>query len=464
MRSIAFIFAVAVTTVASLADVVQLNDGRTLEGDVKKTPDGWTVNTGAAVVEVKPEDVKSISAGASTRESSDDAGLSSLRRSVSSIADPHLAIDKYKRFIATAKGAAGATAQADLLVWQDRLDRKLIKVGSAWITPEEAAVAKEKYGDQLIDARAKLMDGRTKDAKAIVDMVLAGDAQQPAALYLKGVLAFAESDIPTARKSFDAAVAIVADHGPTLNNLAVVMMRQNQAPAALNTYARALNASPGDPRILDNTAEALNTLSTDAKLATAVKKTTAVFAPLDIAMANRMAQDGYFRWGATWVSKEEIDRLTALEKEVRDQMAKLDADFKSSQDAIRQYEEEIDANNRAMRRIEASSTYRDEFGRVIRSSYPPVYFTLQQDNAELLARQRREQDRIEQMRAEAKVVKAKLPAPRYTGAQRLIGPEGTPGLPPLSPPVQPKIVAPAAPVAPTTVPANPGPPPRAQTP
>jgi hypothetical protein len=291
------------------------------------------------------------------------------------------------------------------------------------------------------------------------------------------VIAFGEGDIPTARKSFEASSPATGNgggHGPTLNNLAVVLMRQNQAPAALNAYVRAMQASPGDRRILDNVAEALNGASQEPKLNGAVKKTAAVFSPQDVALAGQLASQGFYRWGATWVSQAELDKLQAIEKEVKQQQADLDRQFRAAQENVKSIENEIAANERSLNRIEANSTIRDVNGNLVRLEYPPAYNRLQQDNADLKLRRERELAKIDDIRADARKLQGKVPTPRYTGVQRLIGPEGAPNLPPVQSPAP----TPAAgnlpptpgkaPVATTStsvpVAPNPGPPPRAQTP
>jgi tetratricopeptide (TPR) repeat protein len=440
---------ILLTPIALNGDVLHLKDGRTLEGDVKRSPDGWVVVSKGETVTVSSDEVKSIEVGAGAK--TEDAGLFSLRRSVASTTDAKSAIDKYERFIATNKDAPVAeVARADLRIWQDRLDRKLVKLGDKWVTPAEVEQAKAKYAEQLIEARDLLLAGKAKEAEAIVGKVLAGEPQEPAALYLRGILAFASGDMPAARKAFDASLA-AQEHGPTMNNVAVVMMRQNQAPAALNMYGRALAASPGDPRVLDNVAEALNASAPDNKLNGPVKKLTGIFSPLDIAMAQQRASEGLYRWGATWVAKHDLDRLQAIERQVNEQLLEYEREFASLQSRLRGYDEEISANDRAMRRIEANSMLRDEQGRLIRTVLPPSYYQLQRDNDELAAAKQRAQTDIERLRVTARDVRAKLPTPRYTGAQRLIGPEGTPNLPAPAPATQP---VPAIQLGPATQPAS----------
>jgi Tfp pilus assembly protein PilF len=462
---------VALSAPLAFGDVVHMQDGSTLQGDVKRGADGWTVIVDGKPVFVKTEDVKSIDVGGSAMKS-DEADLASLRRSVAGMSDPKTAIDRYTRYIGTAKGAAAEAAKADLIIWQDRLDRGLVKYAGQWLSPTDAADAKAKAIGKLSEARDKMASGDLKGARAIVDAaVAASDPPDPAAAYFKGLMAFNEGDIPTARKSFDAAVAGTSNHAPSLNNLAVVMMRQNQIPAAMNLYIRAMQAAPNDPRILDNVAEALNSSSDDAKLAAAVKKTVAVFSPLDMAMAKQMASHGYFRWGATWVSQAEFDQLQAMEKKINDELAGYEQEYKTTQDKVRKLETEIEANTRVMKRLEATSYFRDETGRTIRLQLPASYYEMQRDNEDLGAERATHLQHIDELRATAKRAKAQLPKPRYTGAQRLIGPDDAPGFIPKASPLteeQPAGQQPLTPTATTTtaqqVPPNPGPPPRAQTP
>jgi tetratricopeptide (TPR) repeat protein len=473
MRAAAPVVVVLISTAAFVApfgttggvargDIVHLNDGRSIEGDVKRTAEGWSVVVDGQTTQFTQEQVKSIEVGTSAAGPLKDGGLASLRRSMANVTDPQQAVERYKRFIANAEKSAPPTAielaRADLLIWQDRADRKLVKLGDQWVTSAQADTARAKAVAELSTARDLMLEGRAKDALAMVEAALVADPQNATALYLRGVQAYADGDVPLARRSFDAAVAALPGaHGPTYNNLAVVLMRQNQPAAALTAYARALQSPEADPRVLDNVAEALNSTATDTKLAPAVKKTAAVFQPIDIAVAGHMARQGLYRWGATWIPKAELERLQALEKQVNEQIARFEVDFGTAQDEMRRIESEIAANERAMRRMEANATFRDELtGRIVRTELPRSYYALQRDNIDLVNERQRVTARIDQLRTDAKAARAKLPKPRYTGAQRLIGPEGAPGLPePKRTPADPSpATAPAtSPAPPATVPA-----------
>src|SRR4051812_34067183 len=141
MRNAIFLIALLFASRGLLADVVFLKDGTTLEGDVKKNDKAWTiVTTDGTTVEVLADKVKSIELGDATKGTPGRAttDLVSLRRSVENLSDLDAIIDRLNHFIEENKDApAAAEARKDLLVWQERLDNDLVKLGNKWITRQE---------------------------------------------------------------------------------------------------------------------------------------------------------------------------------------------------------------------------------------------------------------------------------------------------------------------------------------
>src|SRR3954466_15453444 len=88
---------------ASLADIIRLKDGSTLEGEIKRTDDGWAVTTEdgrrrlvrfdrVASIEARPKGPK---AGGDVA----DQRLASLRRAVDSLTDIRQILERYRTFI-----------------------------------------------------------------------------------------------------------------------------------------------------------------------------------------------------------------------------------------------------------------------------------------------------------------------------------------------------------------------------
>src|SRR5215469_2155323 len=99
------------------ADIVTLNDGTRLEGELKRTPDGYLITEASGKQTlVAPSDIRGIER---KRSASTPAGaqqsLASLRRSLDSLNDPAVAVQRLGAFIAQNPGTPAASdASQDL--------------------------------------------------------------------------------------------------------------------------------------------------------------------------------------------------------------------------------------------------------------------------------------------------------------------------------------------------------------
>lgn len=429
-------FLVLGLTALASADILYLNDGSKLEGDVKRDGSDWIV-TGQAgtMIRIKADNVKSIeiTAAAAGADVALDR-LASIQRSTVNITDIRQALDRYAQFIEQYQGTpAEKEARKQAAVWQDRLDRGMVKLGDQWLTPEQRAGIMEKSLLIADQARQLIKESRFKEAEPLLRQALAENPENVSAIYLRGLLLYQEEQFPAARKMFESINAIIADHAPTLNNLGVILWRQNQFGGALNYYDQAMSSAPSDQIILNNLAEAMHNLPENMRDSALTKRAAARFAEQDKQLQARLAPAGLFRWGATWVNKAELAELQAAEKRIKDKLNQMAADFDATQAQITRIEEEIDANERSMRRIESSRYTRDSRGNLVRVALPPVYYELQQDNARLQADRQALLGKLETLRQTAREVERQLPVPQYTGVHQVIGVEGTPLIPP--PPV-----------------------------
>ena len=97
-----------------------------------------------------------------------------------------------------------------------------------------------KSTDTAMALHDTIKSGRLKEGGVLVDRALVIDPQNVSLQYLNGVVHYQQEQLVPARKAFEAVVAAAPDHAPTLNNLAVVLWRQNAHPAALGYYDRAV--------------------------------------------------------------------------------------------------------------------------------------------------------------------------------------------------------------------------------
>jgi Tfp pilus assembly protein PilF len=458
-RAVSIIAAAAapflVISATSSADIIKLKDGTTLEGDVKRAPDGgWTVVTvDGQTRTVARADVKSIEATTATHPSTGpsaaaaaDENLYSLRRSVENIDDAAVAIDKYERFLeANPAAPAAEPARADLATWRDRRDRGLVKVGGEWVTPDARADRQTRAIALASQARQQIKGGHPRDAERTLRQALEVDPRNPSAWYLRGVLAHQADRAPEARKAFEQVNAAIPNHAPTLNNLGVVLFRQRQYGGAMTYYDQAMQASPVDREILDNVAEAIEALDDGQESSTAAQKAIRRFRSQDKELQDRLAKQGLYRWGATWVTQAQLEQLREAERRIQETLDRMAATYDAEQDAIVEIDADIATNERAMRQIEASRYVRDPYAGTRRGAYPAVYYELDRDTDKLRRDRAAHVARQEELRAAAKAARKDVPVPRYTGVQKLIETEGTPIAVPESGPT----TAPAVPAAAT---------------
>ena len=430
--------ALAVTT--ARGDVVHLKDGTTITGDVKRGTVGYLITLPDGKVQpVAPEMVQSIEVGAaaprpttvgvpapaaSRPADADEAtrNLASLRRSVENLDDPKRAIEKYQRFIEAAAGTpAEVEARKDLVTWQDRAEKGLVRVGTKWVTPAERTTMQERAIGEASTARLLLRQGKLPEAAAAIDQALADDPQNAATLYLRGLLQYRKDQVAQAKSSFEAVNRLVPGHAPTLNNLAVIAARQSQPNVALGYYDQAMTASPRNQHILDNVAEALYTLPEQARNSAIAQRVARKFAEQDAALATEMEKRDLRRWGATWVTTTDFDRLSVAEKETRAKLDQMASDFDTLQVRLNNIDRDIQENNRAISTLGMGVGYsRDAYGQLYTTDNTTTRRQLDQDNQRLMREREDTLARMNRLREQAKGAGQGLPVPKYTGIQRLM--------------------------------------------
>jgi len=418
------------------ADVVHLNDGTSVQGErIVRSGDGWDIYQGDGKKQhVLAEAVRSIELTPKGDPADQAAGkLASLRRSVEALPDLKLVIDRYEKFIEQNKSLPiAADAKKDLATWKDRQAKGMVKVAGKWVAPEEKALLQEKALMAADQARDLLKQNKLKDAEAAVDLALAGDPTNASAQYLKGLILFRQDKVPLARAAFEEVKKVLPDHGPTLNNLAVIQWRQNQHVAALNTYLSAMQAMPLNKELLNNVAEALNALPEKDRSGQVPQKVYKLWTEQDNALQQQLMPLGWYRWGGTWVDRPTYEKLQAAEKEVKDKITKLEGEFADAQAKVSTVDTQIQANRDAMAYMERSRYGQDASGRMVSYPLPPQYWDYDRANRRLEVQRQESLAALDRLRAQAQAVKVNLPVPKFTGVQTVVGVEGTPAIVPVA--------------------------------
>lgn len=410
------------------ADLIRLKDGRSYEGDIRPHPDGWVVTEpdGRRTI-VARERVAGLEAKPKLGQETADQRLTSLRRAAEAMPEARQAVERYRTFVQQYAGTPAADiARADLKVWQDRVDLGYAKVGDKWVSEVDRKALLERSYDTAERAMVLLKAGRAADAGPLLDQAVAENAQNAAAWYLKGLLLFKQEKTVEARKAFEQASALSPDHAATHNNLAVVQWRQNQHVSALLSYEKALLAAPLHRTVLDNLAEALAGLPENLRDGTQVTRVVRHFNDQDLLLQQQMATQGLHRWGSSWVTKPELDKLQAVEREVRGRIDQLEAEYNAAARRVERLAADIKSTEATVRRMETGSVGYDAGGRLVRYPMPPSYDDFLRDLGAMKAERQQRVDEQQLMRKEARRLAQALPTPKYTGVQRLIELEGTP--------------------------------------
>ncbi|HWE01064.1 MAG TPA: hypothetical protein VG326_01550 [Tepidisphaeraceae bacterium] len=412
----------------TFADVIVLKDGTNVEGEIRRTGDAYIVKgPGGAVTNVATDKVERIEVRPTGGADAATTRLQSLRRASENMLDIKQVLDRYRAFIDQNPGTAAATsAENELKMWQDRMDHGMVKVGDKWMTAQERDGLRSKSTDLAMQLHDMLKQGRLKESTPILDRAIQVDPSNMSLLYLHGVLNYQEEKLPPARKSFESVAAEAPDHAPTLNNLAVILWRQNAHPAAMGYYDRAMLAAPVNHAILDNVAEALNALPKEQRDSTIVKKLLRHFKEQDEALQKKMAESGLYRWGSSWVNETELKKLQADEKVIKDQITQMEQDFGSVQKRVRELDRQIADIVNQMNLIDAQTYLPGPNNTTTRTPYPQIWFTLQSQVTALRTERGQRIDDMNRLRGAARQALGNLPQPRYSGLQKLIDFDGIP--------------------------------------
>jgi hypothetical protein len=419
------------------AGVITLKDGTRLEGEVKRTPDGYVVTDAAGKQTiVSATDIQSIELkkSAGTPASAEQA-LASLRRSVENATDPDSVAKRFEVFIKQNPATpAGQQAQQDLIQWRQRADQHLVHVGDQWVTKQQLEEMRSRGGAAAMELLPGLQSAQPADALKMIDKALTASPGSAALLYLKGVVLYKQNQLVPARKAFEAAAQALPEHAPTHNNLAVVLFQTRAQMPALAEYDKAMLADPQNRQVLDNVAEALHALPAAQAGNAITKKVVAHFQEQDAALQTKMSAQGLKRSGSQWIGEADYQRAQAAQKAAQDKLDSYKNDVTTIQARLMEIDREITYDKQVMAGMMQETTYVDvNTGRARQDPLPPRYYELQQQVAALSAEQLQKQRQLQQIpRLAAEAQQAAQSQASYAGKQLIFDERSLPPPPPAS--------------------------------
>jgi hypothetical protein len=241
------------------------------------------------------------------------------------------------------------------------------------------------------------------------------------------VLAFRQEQSANARKAWEQVRELVPDHGPTLNNLAVLQAKLKQPLGAVALYDMAMAAMPGNRQILDNTAEALAAVPEKQRNQQSYVKALKRFEEQDAELQKKLAEQGLFRWGSTFVSADQIEQVKKAQEKVKEKLDQLASDFERLTDREAEIERQVQINEKSLQRIRNDSVIRDTTtGQYTQLRLPGIYYDIKREQDRLGAEIKEIWAKKDTFKDKELRIKQELPVPQFTGTQRIVDVEGTP--------------------------------------
>ena len=343
-----------------------------------------------------------------------------------------MGVERFRRFIADHKNTPAAVdAVKDLQLWEQRRADKLVKAGPNWVTAEQYNQLLGKTVLLVQQAREEYKQGRQRDVEATINTLLALDANNISALYLRGLLLAKQDQTMPARKAFERVLELASDHGPSLNNVAVLCWQQTHYEKAMGLYEKAMAASPRNRQVLDNVAEALHAIPERFATSAVVQKAKKRFEDQDADLQKELAEQGLHRWGATYYTEAQMQQVKAEQAKIDAKKQALKDEYDRIEQQMRSMQSAIDLNIERMRRIESDRWRFDNINNVwVEFPLPNSYWQTQRETDILRRDLIALRDRLATYPQKMRQAEQTTPLPAYTGKQRLIEAEGTPLKPP----------------------------------
>lgn len=349
IRNWAVILGIGLSAGGLLADSVTLTDGRMYSGSIRHSGDDVVITQAdGTVVTVAQSDVAKVSLTSNATPAqiaeAEWTRLGPAIRRATTVDQILSNIDSFLERYGDQPIAAEVKKVRDQYI--KARDEHYVKLGSRWVSPGEAEQIRTQSGKATQEALKLYRDGRAGEAVTKAKEALALDDQNVQALNIRGLALLRMNQPGQARPVFMQAAEADPTNLLALNNLAVVLFSMNRDTEATFYYGKALTLAPENRMLLDNIVEALNSYDASKGLpayADLLKRS----AVAEQRLASLMAQKGLYRYGSSWVSQEQHDRLAKNLQALKDAIAQVDANYKAAILAINSALKEIKDVDRA---------------------------------------------------------------------------------------------------------------------
>jgi S1-C subfamily serine protease len=190
------------------------------------------------------------------KQAVDDNTVTELERTAMKSRTPRDALDLYQSFIA--RSELTPRQQEKIAerqkIWQSRIDRKLVRLGTEWVTLTEAKSVAKSADVLTLEAFEKIKAGDYKKARDLFEKATKQDPSGVRADYFIGMLCSPNlwNYAYGAEKHFDRARNRDPENVSIANNLAISKLKMGKYGDAVDLWSAALRIAPTAPEVVNN--------------------------------------------------------------------------------------------------------------------------------------------------------------------------------------------------------------------
>ncbi len=449
--------AVILGAAAAGADTISLKDGRTVQGQFFRQGNHYVIQPySGSPFSVSIGDVTGIVLGPSPH-SKEAKGhhWNVLHYKISRSANLPNIISGLRRFIRKYPHSPSLPrARKALIKYRQYQKLNLVKFSGHWMSASTLAKLKRQSDQKLRAALAAFDQGLIAKSLLMTRGAIKTYPESADAWVVAGVIEARLNRLQAALRDFTNATKLAPEKIAALTDAAVVNYKIHRQPRALLLYTHALTFDSGNRLLLDNVYAALRKYRRDRKNPL-YRNLAAIFTTADVAMEARMAKQGLYRVGGTWVNAKAHKKLAARLAVFKQQKNIVQANYDSTVLALKSVNAQLRQTNIQIANLQTLiNSLQIEQGAL---SYQTGYIDLNAQSAlnlnianlaQAQARQMKLQNQriailagLENIRLQAKHLEKSGPGVALSGKQRMLLPRH---FAPVPPPISVHAINPAA--------------------
>jgi tetratricopeptide (TPR) repeat protein len=432
----AAVLAAAGAGLPALGDVIALRDGTKITGTISRKGDSMVITRAdnGKTVTVPAEDVAEVQLTSTlTPAELSDMAWKKLQVEIGRAGKLEEIFPKLEKFAGTYAGTPAADNARNLLTSYKQLAAQdPLKFRGQWVAKAQIEVLTRAEAEQAKPAIAAYKAGKMKEALELCRAALKESPQNPNVLAVAGLASYRANTLQESREFFLRQVAINDASLLGYNNLGVVSFQLQRPVDGLTYYGKALQIAPEHRLLLDNVTEAMQAAAS-VKSAPQFAGVQRQYQQAETLLEAKMAKEGVYRYGSSWVTQNQRDRLISNKTAVQNAMGALDSQYGAAVRLLDNIDARLklaqDDYNTAFNNF---NTWNAQF---VLSPYYDTYSVSQRDNAALdMDRAKTRIGQLEDQRSGAqeqirrikrdgeklKVAWAAVDKDQYTGIQRIM--------------------------------------------